>query len=68
MLRSYGGSGTCTMILPCDGEKNLVDQQVDYRQGYEASSSSTQMDAQSTCLAVELFLMVSVDLHTPKIQ
>ena len=57
-----------TMILPCDGEKNSIDQQVKYQQAYEASSSSTQMDAQSICFAVELFLIVLVYLHTPNIQ
>jgi len=68
VLRSYGESGTCTKILPCDSEKNSVDQQAKHLQVYEASSSSAQTDAQSICFAVELFLIVFVDLHTPNIQ
>lgn len=53
------------MISLCDGETDSVDQQAKCPQGQEERSSSTQMDAQSNCFAVELFLLVSVDLHTP---
>lgn len=67
MLHLYSDTGMHTMILPYDGEKNSVEQQVKDQQVYEASASSTLMDTQSICFAVELFLIVSVDVHTPNI-